>query len=234
MLALVADTVATLIAALFYGVPSLALLALVAGLGQSLAKVSLDATIQRDVHESIQASAFARSDTTLQLAWVIGGFVGIAMPLNPQLGLGVGCAVLAAWAIFVLRHPAATDECVAGAGDAGSVLELQLVGQRPQQLGDRLGGPRVGVPAVAVGLADAVEQPDQVLDDRAHLLGLLAPGRGLVARDRRGRVEEPDLQRLVAAAALGDAELDAGAGLQRGHALGERVGAHVDVGPVLL
>ena len=89
-------------AALFYGVASLALLALVAGLGQSLAKVSLDATIQRDVHERIQASAFARSDTTLQLAWVIGGFVGIAMPLNPQLGLGIGTAVLAGWTVFVL------------------------------------------------------------------------------------------------------------------------------------
>ena len=38
----------------------------------------------------MQSSAFARSDTTLQLAWVIGGFVGIAMPLDPaQLGLGV-------------------------------------------------------------------------------------------------------------------------------------------------
>ncbi len=102
VLALVAITLATLVAALFYGVPSLALLALVAGLGQSLAKVSLDATIQRDVHERIQASAFARSDTTLQLAWVIGGFVGIAMPLNPQVGLGAACAVLAAWAVFVL------------------------------------------------------------------------------------------------------------------------------------
>ena len=36
----------------------------------------------------------ARSDTTLQLAWVLGGFVGIAMPLDPpQLGLGVAAAV---------------------------------------------------------------------------------------------------------------------------------------------
>jgi MFS family permease len=102
VLALVADTLAALIAALFYGIPALALLALVAGLSQSLAKVSLDATIQRDVHERIQASAFARSDTTLQLAWVIGGFVGIAMPLNAQIGLGVGCVVLAGWAVFVL------------------------------------------------------------------------------------------------------------------------------------
>ena len=51
---------------------------------------------------TIQASAFARSDTTLQLAWVIGGFVGIAMPLNPRLGLSVAGIVLVAWTVFVL------------------------------------------------------------------------------------------------------------------------------------
>jgi uncharacterized membrane protein HdeD (DUF308 family) len=50
----------------------------------------------------VQASAFARSDTTLQLSWVIGGFVGIALPLNPNLGLGVAAAVLGAWLVFVL------------------------------------------------------------------------------------------------------------------------------------
>jgi hypothetical protein len=34
---------------------------------------------------------------------VIGGFVGIAMPLDPpRLGLGVAAAVLAAWSVFVL------------------------------------------------------------------------------------------------------------------------------------
>jgi hypothetical protein len=90
------------IASLFYGLLALALLGLTAGLAQALAKLSLDSTIQRDVPSRIQASAFARSDTTLQLAWVIGGFVGIAMPLNPQLGLGVAAGVLGAWATFVL------------------------------------------------------------------------------------------------------------------------------------
>ena len=44
----------------------------------------------------MQASAFARSDTPLQLAWVIGGFVGIAMPLMPRLGLGIAAGVLLA------------------------------------------------------------------------------------------------------------------------------------------
>jgi hypothetical protein len=91
-----------LVAALFYGLVPLVLLGLTAGLAQSLAKLSLDSTIQRDVHERMQSSAFARSDTTLQLAWVLGGFIGIAMPLMPRLGLGVACAVLAAWAFFVL------------------------------------------------------------------------------------------------------------------------------------
>ena len=78
------------------------LLGLTAGLAQSLAKLSLDSTIQRDIPSRIQASAFARSDTTLQLAWVIGGFVGIAMPLMPQLGLGIAAGVLGLWAAFVL------------------------------------------------------------------------------------------------------------------------------------
>ncbi len=102
MAALVADAVMVLVAAVIGGVPTLVLLGLTAGLAQSLAKLSLDSTIQRDVPSRIQASAFARSDTTLQLAWVIGGFVGIAMPLMPQLGLGVAGGVLAAWATFVL------------------------------------------------------------------------------------------------------------------------------------
>jgi MFS family permease len=102
VVALVADTAMAALAAAFYGVVPLVLLGLTAGVAQSLAKLSLDSTIQRDVHERIQTSAFARSDTTLQLAWVVGGFVGIALPLRPGLGLGVAAVVLAAWAVFVL------------------------------------------------------------------------------------------------------------------------------------
>jgi len=100
--ALLADAAIVLVGALFYGVVVLVGLGLVAGLAQALAKVSLDSTIQSGVPVHVQASAFARSDTTLQLAWVIGGFVGIAMPLVARLGLGVAFAVLAAWTLFVL------------------------------------------------------------------------------------------------------------------------------------
>ena len=122
VLALVAGAAMTLLAALFYGVVPLVLLGLTAGLSQSLAKLSLDSTIQRDVHERMQSSAFARSDTTLQLAWVIGGFIGIAIPLLPRLGLGVACGVLVVWTAFVLltrprgKTPAPT---VAASGSSG-------------------------------------------------------------------------------------------------------------------
>jgi MFS family permease len=102
VLTLLADVAAVAVAALFYGLLSLLLLGLVAGLAQSLAKLSLDSTIQRDVPERVQTSAFARSDTTVQLAWVIGGFVGIALPLHPRLGLSVAAVVLLAWTLFVL------------------------------------------------------------------------------------------------------------------------------------
>ena len=102
VVALVADAVMVLVCALFYGLLPLIALGLTAGLSQSLAKLSLDSTIQRDVQARVHTSAFARSDTMLQLAWVVGGFVGIAMPLMPRLGLGIAFAVLAAWAVFVL------------------------------------------------------------------------------------------------------------------------------------
>src|SRR6185369_9113252 len=103
VLVLLGDAAAALLAALFYGMWTLALLGLVAGLGQALAKFSLDATIQRDIPPKVQASAFGRSDTTCQLAWVLGGFVGIALPLDPpRLGLFVAFVVVAAWTAFVL------------------------------------------------------------------------------------------------------------------------------------
>jgi len=106
---LVVDVLAALAGVVAYGVATLAAVGLVAGLGQSLGKFSLDATIQSQVPEKIQTSAFGRSDTTIQLAWVVGGFVGIALPLDGRLGLGVAAAVLAGWAAYVIatRRPTA-------------------------------------------------------------------------------------------------------------------------------
>ncbi|MFE1749524.1 MFS transporter [Streptomyces anandii] len=83
-------------AAVFFGAFLVACLAAVAGFGQALAKLSLDALIQRDVPEQVRTSAFARSETLLQVAWVLGGAIGIVLPLNGVLGLSVGAAIVAA------------------------------------------------------------------------------------------------------------------------------------------
>jgi MFS family permease len=103
VLALLLDTVMALTVALLYGLPTAVLLGLTAGLAQSLGKLSLDALIQREVAERTRTSAFARSETLLQLSWVIGGFVGIALPLVPRLGLGVAAAGLVLWSGLVLH-----------------------------------------------------------------------------------------------------------------------------------
>lgn len=104
---LLADTVAALLAALFYGLPTVLLLGLVAGVSQALGKLSLDALIQAEVPARRRSSAFARSETLLQLSWVVGGLLGIALPLIPQLGLGFAAAVLlgiSAWVIADARQ----------------------------------------------------------------------------------------------------------------------------------
>jgi MFS family permease len=92
--------------ALLWGLVTVVLVALVAGFSQQLGRVSLDAVVQRDVPEHVQASAFARSDTALQLAWVLGGGLGIALPLIPQLGMGIAAAGMLVGLLAAQRaHP---------------------------------------------------------------------------------------------------------------------------------
>ncbi|MFP3991695.1 MFS transporter [Streptomyces sp. E11-3] len=81
-------------ATLLYGTVVIACLGAAAGFAQALAKLSLDAVIQRDVPELVRTSAFARSETILQMSWVIGGAIGIALPLNGGLGLAVGAGIV--------------------------------------------------------------------------------------------------------------------------------------------
>jgi hypothetical protein len=104
LVVLFADAVVAICVAVFYGLPLLIALGLVAGLCSSLGKLSLDAMIQRDVPETVRTSVFARSETVLQLAWVIGGGCGILLPLIPRLGFGFMAAVLAIVVFLVIRQ----------------------------------------------------------------------------------------------------------------------------------
>ncbi|MEU9333917.1 MFS transporter [Streptomyces sp. NPDC048290] len=92
-----------IVAAVFFGAFLVACLAAAAGFAQALAKLSLDALIQRDVPEQVRTSAFARSETLLQMAWVVGGAIGIALPLNGPFGLSVAAVIIAAGWLSTVR-----------------------------------------------------------------------------------------------------------------------------------
>jgi hypothetical protein len=42
----------------------------------------------------VRTRVFAWVETTLQMAWVVGGAIGIALPLDPQVGFGVLAGLL--------------------------------------------------------------------------------------------------------------------------------------------
>jgi hypothetical protein len=71
----------------------------------SLSKLSLDAIIQRDVAESLRSSAFGRSETFLQLAWVLGAAIALLLPSNNgTLGFLVAAIVLVGVALSMAVH----------------------------------------------------------------------------------------------------------------------------------
>ncbi len=83
-------------AAFVPGIATAAIVALVGATCSALAKVALDAVIQRDLPERSRASAFGRSETVLQLAWVFGGALGVLLPHDSyRLGFGVVAGVVA-------------------------------------------------------------------------------------------------------------------------------------------
>jgi hypothetical protein len=105
------------LAAVWYSTLTIAAVAAVAGIAQALSKLSLDAMIQREVPETGRTSAFARSETALQLAWVIGGAIGILLPLNGTVGMAVAAGLVALGLAFSVRGllgPRRTMSSVAG------------------------------------------------------------------------------------------------------------------------
>ena len=63
------------------------------GLSVSLSKFALDASLQGHVPARSLGTAFARAETVLQLAWVVGGAVAVAAPTRAGLGFGIAAAL---------------------------------------------------------------------------------------------------------------------------------------------
>ena len=93
MTAGVTATVVTIVAAFFGNVEAAVLLALVAALASALGKVALDASIQTDIPDRGRSSAFGRSETALQMSWVLGGALGVLLPTDFHIGFAVLAAI---------------------------------------------------------------------------------------------------------------------------------------------
>ncbi|WP_369140679.1 MFS transporter [Modestobacter versicolor] len=105
----------TAVAAFAFSLWTAALVAGVAAVANALGKAALDAIVQREVPDSLRASAFARSETWLQLAWVLGGALAIALPTVGWLGFTVAAALLVLavgltlWSLRTRRAVRTTD-----------------------------------------------------------------------------------------------------------------------------
>ena len=60
----------------------------------AIAKASLDASLQDDLPEESRASAFGRSESVLQLAWVLGGAIGVLVYTELWVGFTAITALL--------------------------------------------------------------------------------------------------------------------------------------------
>ncbi|SDC75125.1 MFS transporter [Rhodococcus tukisamuensis] len=89
-----AVTAVAILVALTDSLLTAALAALVASGASALAKVSLDASLQDDLPEESIASGFGRSETVLQLSWVIGGALGVLLPTQYWIGFSVVSVLL--------------------------------------------------------------------------------------------------------------------------------------------
>lgn len=94
-------------AAAFFSLGGALALAAVASFATVMAKLALDAIIQRDVDESVRSSVFGRSETFVQLSWVLGGAVGL-IPFTGRVGfvfVAVAMFVAVLTAVFGIRPP---------------------------------------------------------------------------------------------------------------------------------
>jgi hypothetical protein len=95
----------------------------------AIAKASLDASLQDDLPEQSRASAFGRSESTLQLAWVLGGALGVLIYTE----LWVGFTAVTALLILGLAQTVVSfrgDSLIPGFGGNRPVLVEQEGGRR--------------------------------------------------------------------------------------------------------
>jgi hypothetical protein len=77
----------------WFVLPLVMLLCLLAAVSSGLAKITVDSAIQEKIDERLRATAFAHSETLLMLAFVAGSAVGL-IPLSGRIGIGIAAALV--------------------------------------------------------------------------------------------------------------------------------------------
>jgi hypothetical protein len=114
MTSISAAAVSCLLVAALYDINGAVIGMLVCSSANGLGKLSLDAIIQRDVPETLRTSAFARSETFLQLAWVLGAALACLVPAtNGSLGFWIAGIVAGAVSLLVIMHNRAVSRASA-------------------------------------------------------------------------------------------------------------------------
>lgn len=90
----IAVSAAALAAAVAGTLVVVAIAALITSGASAIAKASLDASLQDDLPEESRASAFGRSESVLQLAWVLGGAIGVLVYTELWVGFTAITALL--------------------------------------------------------------------------------------------------------------------------------------------
>jgi len=129
-------TVSAVAAAVVGNLIAAAIATLITSGSSAIAKASLDASLQDDLPEESRASAFGRSESTLQLAWVLGGAAGVLVYTELWVGFT---------AVTALLIPGLAQTIVSFRGDS---LIPGLGGNRPvmvEQEGRRVDASAAGV-----------------------------------------------------------------------------------------
>jgi O-antigen/teichoic acid export membrane protein len=106
--------VTCVVAALVFSVLVAILAMFVCAAINALGKIAQDSVIQREVVEMLRSGAFARSETFLQLAWVLGAVVGVLLPADEgALGFWVAGPLLALVAAVLLLRTRVAARSVA-------------------------------------------------------------------------------------------------------------------------
>ena len=101
---LIVSTATSAVCALFFGLGTALIVAFVASVGTVVAKLALDATVQREIPEETRTSTFAVSETIHQVSWVAGGLAGVLVSMTGSgpVGLWISTAGLAAALVLLV------------------------------------------------------------------------------------------------------------------------------------